>query len=66
MATHSSALAWRIPGTAEPGGAQSRAQLKRLSSSSSPYLELTMSQQFSKSLMNQLTSSSQQPYEVTL
>ena len=66
MATHSSALAWRIPGTAEPGGAQSRARLKRLSSSSSPYLELTMSQQFSKSLMNQLTSSSQQPYEVTL
>ena len=41
MATHSSALAWRIPGTAEPGGlpsygvAQSRTRLKRLSSSSS-------------------------------
>ena len=40
MATHSSVLAWRIPGTGEPGGlpswvAQSRTQLKRLSSSSS-------------------------------
>ena len=39
MATHSSVLAWRIPGTAEPDGlpsrvAQSRARLKRLSSSS--------------------------------
>ena len=43
MATHSSVLAWRIPGTGEPGGlvgavygvAQSRTQLKRLISSSS-------------------------------
>ena len=41
MATHSSVLAWRILGTAEPGGlpsmgfAQSRTRLKRLSSSSS-------------------------------
>ena len=44
MATHSSVLAWRIPGTAEPGGlpyvgsrgiAQSRTPLKRLSSSRS-------------------------------
>ena len=35
MATHSSVLAWRIPGTGEPGGvAQSQTQLKRLSSSS--------------------------------
>ena len=40
MATHSSVLAWRIPGTGEPGGlpsngvAQSRTRLKRLSSSS--------------------------------
>ena len=41
MATHSSVLAWRIPGMGEPGGlpavygvAQSRTQLKRLSSSS--------------------------------
>ena len=39
MATHSSALAWRIPGTAGPGGlpsmgSQSRTRLKRLSSSS--------------------------------
>ena len=39
MATHSSVLAWRIPGTAEPGGlpsiygiAQSQTRLKRLSS----------------------------------
>ena len=41
MATHSSVLAWRIPGTGEPGWAavygvaQSRTRLKRLSSSSS-------------------------------
>ena len=42
MATHSSVLAWRIPGTGELGGlpdvygvAQSRTRLKRLSSSSS-------------------------------
>ena len=41
MAAHSSILAWRIPGTEEPGGlpsrgvAQSRTRLKRLSSSSS-------------------------------
>ena len=38
MATHSSVLAWRIPGTGEPGGLLSmgsRTWLKRLSSSSS-------------------------------
>ena len=40
MATHSSVLAWRIPGTEEPGGlpsmgSQSWTQLKRLNSSSS-------------------------------
>ena len=41
MATHSSVLAWRIPGTGKPVGlpsmwvAQSRTGLKRLSSSSS-------------------------------
>ena len=40
MATHSSVLAWRIPGTGEPGGlrhgvAQSRTRLKWLSSSGS-------------------------------
>ena len=40
MATHSTSLAWRIPGTQEPSGlpsvvAQSRTRLKRLSSSSS-------------------------------
>ena len=40
MATHSSVLAWRIPGTGEPGGllsmgSQSRTRLKRLSSSRS-------------------------------
>ena len=38
MATHSSVLAWRIPGMGEPGGLlslglQSRTQMKRLSSS---------------------------------
>ena len=40
MATHSSVLAWRIPGTGEPGGlpsigSQSRTRLTRLSSSRS-------------------------------
>ena len=40
MTTHSSILAWRIPGMGEPGGllsmgSHSRTQLKRLSSSSS-------------------------------
>ena len=40
METHSSVLAWRIPGTGEPGGLlplrlHSRTRLKRLSSSSS-------------------------------
>ena len=40
METHSSVLAWRIPGTAEPGGLPSmkshtQTRLKRLSSSSS-------------------------------
>ena len=45
MATHSSVLAWRIPGTrgawwaAVYGVAQSRTQLKRLSSSSSSAME---------------------------
>ena len=40
MASHSSTLAWRIPGTGEPGGlplcgvTQSQTRLKRLSSSS--------------------------------
>ena len=44
MATHSSVLGWRIPGTGKPGGlpsmgvAQSRTRLKRLSSSSSQWL----------------------------
>ena len=47
MATHSSVLAWRIPGTGKPGGlpsmglAQSRTRLKRLSSSSSKLLKVT-------------------------
>ena len=44
MATHSSVLAWRIPGMEEPGGLpsmglQSQTRLKRLSSSSRHLLE---------------------------
>ena len=37
MATHSSVLAWRVPGTAEPAvcGVHSQTRLKRLNSSSS-------------------------------
>ena len=47
MATHSSVLAWRIPGTGEPGelpstGSQSRTRLKRLSSSSSDLLSCSL------------------------
>ena len=43
MATHSSVLAWRIPGKGEPGGLtsmglHSQTQLKRLGSSSSSTL----------------------------
>ena len=43
MATHSSVLAWRIPGTGELGGLpsvglQSRTRLKRLSSMSIPFV----------------------------
>ena len=46
MATHSSALAWRIPRMGEPGGllsmgSQSRTRLKRLSSSSNTFPELS-------------------------
>ena len=45
MATHSSVLAWRIPGTGEPRGlpsmgSHSQTWLKRLSSSSSVSMEL--------------------------
>ena len=50
MANHSSVLAWRIPGTGEPGGlpdvygvAQSRTRLKRLSSSMFPCKESVIS-----------------------
>ena len=43
MATHSSVLAWRIPGTEEPGGlpsmgSQSQTQLKRLGSNLAAYI----------------------------
>ena len=53
MATHSSVLAWRIPGTGEPGGLpsavygveHSRTRLMRLSSSSSSvYMSIPVSQ----------------------
>ena len=45
MAIHSSVLAWRIPGTGEPGGlpsmgSQSQTRLKRLSSSSGSKITL--------------------------
>ena len=48
MATHSSVLAWRIPGLGEPDGpavygvAQSWTRLKRLSSSSSSSIYTSM------------------------
>ena len=48
MATHSSVLDWRIPGTGEPGGllsmgSHSRTRLKQLSSSSSRIMILNFS-----------------------
>ena len=54
MATHSSVLTWRIPGTgaawwaAVYGVAQSQTQLTRLSSSSSSSNMLTISELFTK------------------
>ena len=56
MATHSSVLAWRIPGTGEPGGlpsvgSQSRTRLKRLSSSSSMRLLPIENSQIQSSLL---------------
>ena len=46
MATHSSVLAWRIPGMGEPGGltsvgSHSRTRLKRLSSSNSSSIPIS-------------------------
>ena len=58
MATHSSVIAWRIPGTGEPwraalyGVTQSRTQLKRLSSSSSSSMYSVMSSSNSESFTN--------------
>ena len=43
MATHSNVLAWRTPGTGEPGVAQSQTRLKQLSSSSSSRSEFSLS-----------------------
>ena len=37
MAPHSSALAWRIPGTEEPGGLQSMGSLSRTRLSDFPF-----------------------------
>ena len=58
MATHSSVLAWRIPGTAEPAGlpsmgSQSRTRLRRLSSSSSSsvYMWASLVAQMVKNLL---------------
>ena len=53
MATHSSVLAWRIPGTGEPGGLpsmelQSQTRLKRLSSSSSSRMKQSVSSALTK------------------
>ena len=41
MATHSSILAWRIPGTEEPNGLLSMTGLNRLSSSSRTYFDIS-------------------------
>ena len=47
MATYSSVLAWRIPGMGEPGGlpsmgSHSQTRLKRLSSSSSSSMSISL------------------------
>ena len=57
MATHSSVLAWGIPGTGEPGGlpsmgSQSRTQLKRLSSSSSSRVRCILSKDYNQTERN--------------
>ena len=55
METHSSVLAWRIPGTGEPGGlpsmgvAQSQTRLKGLSSSRSSRLVLEVESEITRS-----------------
>ena len=64
MAAHSSILAWRIPGTEEPGGlvsigSQSRTRLKRLSSS------ISSSNKNSVSQWQQPYSRAQEPYVVS-
>ena len=56
MATHSSVLAWRIPGTgawwaAVYGVAQSRTRLKRLSSSSSSTITIIQQKHFLISIL---------------
>ena len=60
MATHSSVLAWRIPGTGEPGrlpstGLQSWTRLKRLSSSSRKDQTRYMVKSVSFTYLNPLT-----------
>ena len=56
MATHSSVLAWRIPGTGEPVGlpvfgvTQSRIRLKRLSSSSRGWEQGLMANDYKENL----------------
>ena len=52
MATHSSILAWSIPGTEVPGGLLStrshRVGLKRLSSRSSTFQQITITEKLKK------------------
>ena len=60
MATHSSVLAWRIPGMGEPGGlpsmgSQCRTRLKRLSSSSSSSIYIYMSVLLSQFILPSLS-----------
>ena len=64
MATHSSVLAWRIPGTGEPGGllsmgSQSRTQLKQLSSSNSNTKKSIFDHFHVENLMSELSRSLQ-------
>ena len=60
MATHSSSLAWKIPGTGDPGWAavygvaQSQTRLKRLSSSSSTFSQFYRKEKLVTSYLRQM------------
>ena len=72
IATHSSVLAWRIPGMREPGRlpsngvAQSQTRLKRLSSSGSKCVSLKSFKKFQVKMSKKLVETPVKEYEVAL